>query len=228
MRRTSGLCYDYLEAFRNSDEAGGPMKITAREKSKDGRMIRLYLDGRYGFSIPADAYAAHHLYEKDELTEEQVARIKQDILVQKARERAVSLLMARDRSQHEIRTRLVNLGFDEDVAERVVADLKAIGYIDDSRFVLKYASDRIRSKALSKKALRYELAQKGIDRDLIDEVLKEFEPEEEEIALRAAKKKFGKYDLSDKSVEMKVLKFLMHRGFSYETAGNVLRRLRGR
>jgi len=204
------------------------MRITAREKSKDGRMVRIYLDGRYGFSIPADVYTTSHLYEKDELTEEQVDHIKQDILVQKARERAVNLLMARDRSRFEVRTRLVKLGFDEDIAERVVSDLEAIGYIDDSRFVLKYASDRIKSKALSKKALRYELEQKGIGRDLIDEVLKEFEPEEEEVALRVAKKKFGKYDLSDRAVEMKALKFLIHRGISYETACNVLRRLQGR
>lgn len=204
------------------------MKITSREKSRDGRMIRIFLDDRYAFSIPHDAYTANHLYDRDELTEEQVAHIKQDILVQKAREKAVSLLMTRDRSQHEIRTRLVKAGFDEDVAEKVVADLKAIGYIDDSRFVLKYASDRIRTKALSKRALRYELEQKGIDRDLIDVALKDFEPDEEEIALRAAKKKFGKYDPCEKSVEIKILKFLMHRGFSYETASSVLRRMQGK
>ena len=68
--------------------------------------------------------------------------------------------MARDRSQYEIKTRLKKIGYDEDIAERVVEDLKTIGYIDDSRFVLKYAADRVRTKALSKKALKYELEQR--------------------------------------------------------------------
>jgi|LSQX01.2.fsa_nt_gb regulatory protein len=204
------------------------MKITSREKSRDGRMIRIFLDDRYAFSIPAGAYMANHLYEKEELTEEQVAHIKQNVLVQSARERAVNLLMARDRSQYEIKTRLMKIGYDEDIAKKVVEDLKTIGYIDDSRFVLKYAADRVRTKALSKKALKYELEQKGIDRDLIDTVLKEFEQDEEEIAFRAAKKKFGKYDLHDKSIESKALKFLMHRGFSYDTSSMVIRRLQGR
>lgn len=204
------------------------MKITSREKTRDGRMIKVFLDNQYAFSIPAGVYMADQLYEMDELSEEQVAHIKQTVLVQNARERAVSLLMARDRSRHEIKTRLKKLGFDEDIAERVVEDLEAIGYIDDSRFVLKYASDRVRSKALSRKALRYELEQKGIDRDLIDDVLKEFEQDEEEIAFRAVKKKFGKYDLRDKSIEDKAIRFLMHRGFSYETAGSVLRRLQSK
>src|SRR5690606_363952 len=97
----------------------------------------------------------NHLYEKDELTEEEAAHIRQTVLVQSARERAVGILMARDRSRHEVKVRLKKMGFDEDIAEKVVEDLKTIGYIDDSRFVLKYASDRVRSKALSKKALRY-------------------------------------------------------------------------
>jgi len=204
------------------------MKVTARIKAKNGRMIRIYLDGRYAFSIPTNVYMANHLYEKDELSEEEAEKIKQTILVQSARERAVGILMARDRSRHEVKVRLKRMGFDEDIAEKVVEDLKAIGYIDDSRFVLKYASDRVKTKALSKKALIYELEQKGIDRDLIDDVLKEFEQDEEEIAFRAVKKKFGKYDLCDRTVEEKALRFLMHRGFSYETSSAVIRRLQER
>ncbi|NLW02509.1 MAG: regulatory protein RecX [Clostridiaceae bacterium] len=204
------------------------MKVTARIKSKNGRMVRIYLDGRYAFSIPTSVYMANHLYEKDELTEEEASHIRQTVLVQSARERAVGILMARDRSRHEVKVRLKKMGFDGDIAEKVVEDLKTIGYIDDSRFVLKYASDRVRSKALSKKALRYELEQKGIDRDLIVDVLKEFEQDEEEIAFRAAKKKFGKYDLCDKSVREKALRFLMHRGFPYEMSSAVIRRLQDR
>ena len=204
------------------------MTITARVKSRNGRMIRIYLDGRYAFSIPASVYMANHLYDKDELSEEEVAHIRQTVLVQSARERAVGIMMARDRSRQEVKTRLKKLGFDEDIAEKVVEDLKAIGYIDDSRFVLKYASDRVKSKALSKRALKYELEQKGIDSDLIEDVLKEFEQDEEEIAFRAAKKKFGKYDLNDRSVVEKALRFLMHRGFSHETAKAVVGRLQGR
>jgi len=204
------------------------LRITAREKTKDGRMIRIYLDDRYAFSIPAKLYMAQHMYEQDEMTEEQVDHIKRDILVQDARERAVSLLMTRDRSQYEIRTKLRKLGYDEDIAEKVVEDLKAIGYIDDSRFVLRYAADRLKSKALSKRALKYELEKKGIDRDLIDNALKDFEEDDEEIAFRAAKKKFGKYDLNDKPLQEKAFRFLMHRGFSYETASSVIRRLQSR
>lgn len=204
------------------------MKITAREKSRNGRMMRIFLDGKYAFSVPVKVYMASRLYEAEELSEEQAENIKQNILVQDARERAVSLLMVRDRSRHELKTRLRKMGYDEDIAEKVVEDLAAIGYVDDSRFVLKYATDRLKTKALSKKALIYELEQKGIDRDLIESALKDFEQDEEEIAFRAAKKKFGKYDMNDRNVEAKVLRFLMHRGFSYETSSSVIRRLQGR
>lgn len=201
------------------------MKITAAEKTKDGQMIRIFLDGRYAFSIPQEAYVTGFLYEREEIFPAEVESIKNTVLVQNAREKAVRLLTSKDRTEHELVERLRAEGFDQDVARMAVDGLKSIGYVDDSRFILKYASDRMKNRALSKKALSYELAQKGIETALITEVLADFEQNDEEVALRAARKKFGKYDIKAGEMEKKVMGFLAHRGFSIETAKSVLKRL---
>ena len=204
------------------------MRITAQEKTKDGRMVRIFLDDRYAFSIPSDEYTANHLYEKEELSDDELAHIRKNILVQAARVRAVHLLTARDRSEGELKERLRRIGFDGDISQEAVEGLKTIGYVNDSRYILKYASDRAKNKAISRKALKYELEQKGIGSDLINETLADFEQNDDELAFRSAKKKFGKYDLIDPKVELKVMSFLAHRGFSYETSRSVLRRLKGK
>jgi regulatory protein len=204
------------------------MKVTARITTKDGKMVRIFLDGSYSFSIPVGAYTVNHLYDKEEISEEELGHIKRNVLVQEARERAVRLLTARDRSEAELEERLKKIGFDGDISHKVVEDLKAIGYVNDVRYIQKYASDRAKNKAISRKALKYELTQKGLDSDLIDEALADFEQNEDEVAYRAAKKKFGKYDLTDPKIERRALSFLAHRGFSYETAKSVLMRLKGK
>lgn len=202
------------------------MMITTAEKAKNNDMMRIFIDNRYAFSIPHEEYIRNHLYEQEEISEEKLSDIRTNILVRAAREKAVRYLTAKDRSEGELSKKLSETGFDSDVVKRAIEALRTIGYLDDSRYALKYISERVRTKALSRKALGFELEQKGISSDIIESVLSEFETDDGEAALRAARKKFGKYDINDKKVEQKVLSFLCHRGFSFETGRMVVKRLK--
>lgn len=184
-------------------------------------MLRIYLDDHYAFSIPQEAYSTSHLYEKEELTEAEVEDIKDSLLVRTAREQAVRFLSFKDRSEHELLSQLISKGFDKAVAHHAISELKSIGYVDDKRFAHKFVSDKTKQKAISQKALKFELEQKGVTAAVVEEVLSDFELDEEEIALRMAKKKFGKYKLSDPQMERKVIQFLMHKGFTYELSASV-------
>ena len=202
------------------------MTITAVEKVKEKGMVRVYIDDDYSFSIPEQDYISNKLYKDMIISEEQLSVIRDKILVAAARERAVRYLTFKDRSEYEILNKLIDAGFDRNVAQNAVNELKAIGYLDDTRFAMKYLSERIRTKALSKKTLGYELKNKGIDNEIIEKALSEFEIDDYEVALREGKRKFGKYDLNDKKIEQKVCRFLLHRGFSYEIVNKVLREMK--
>jgi len=202
------------------------MTITAVEKVKEKGMVRVYIDDDYSFSIPEQDYISNKLYKDMIISEEQLSVIRDKILVAAARERAVRYLTFKDRSEYEILNKLIDAGFDRNVAQNAVNELKAIGYLDDTRFAMKYLSERIRTKALSKKTLGYELKNKGIDNEIIEKALSEFEIDDYEVALREGKRKFGKYDLKDKKIEQKVCRFLLHRGFSYEIVNKVLREMK--
>lgn len=199
------------------------MTITAVEKNKEKGMVRVFIDDNYSFSIPEQDFISNKLYKDMIISEEQLSVIRDKILVRAARERAVRYLTFKDRSEYEILNKLIDAGFDKNIAQNAVNDLKAIGYLDDTRFAMKYLSERIRTKALSKKTLGYELKNKGVDKEIIEKALSEFEIDDYEVALREGKRKFGKYDLNDKKIEQKVCRFLLHRGFSYEIVGKVIR-----
>lgn len=201
------------------------MKITSVEKTRNKNMVRIYIDDSYSFTIPEEDYIKNNLYEETEISQEKLELIRNNVLVHAARERAVRFLTFRDRSEHEIHNKLIEVGFDEYVASKATNELKTIGYLDDTRFAMKYLSERIRTKALSKKSLGFELRNKGIAQEIIEKALSEFEIDDYEIALREAKKKFAKYDLKDKKVEQRLYRFLLHRGFSYEIVGKVMREL---
>lgn len=202
------------------------MTITTVEKSRDKGMVRVFIDDNYSFSIPEQDYISNKLYEGTTISEEQLSVIRDKVLVHAARERAVRYLTYRDRSENEILTKLIDAGFDANVAQNAVNELRTIGYLDDTRYAMKYLSERIRTKALSKKSLGFELKNKGIDEEIIEKALSEFEIDDYEVALREGKRKFGKYNLDDKKIEQKAYRFLLHRGFSYEIVNKVIKEMK--
>ncbi len=202
------------------------MTITSAVKQKNNpNMIRIYIDDAYAFSMPVEEYLKMDLYERNELSEEEMKTIREEVNVKRAKQYGIRLLTSRDRSEHEVRERLIQKGFDRDAAENAVVQLKAMGYINDRLFAHKYISDRLKLKPKSKKALTYELRNKGISADLLMEVLDEFELDESLIAYRIAKKKYGKYDIHDPAIRKKLASFLGHRGFSYEIIRDVIKQM---
>ena len=100
-----------------------------------------------------------------------------------------------------------------------------MGYINDRLYARKYISDRLKLKPQSQKALAFELQRKGLEQDLISEVMDEFELDDVFIAYRIAKKKYGKYDVADPQIQRKIASFLAFRGFSHSTVKDVIQQL---
>jgi regulatory protein len=195
------------------------------KQKNNPEMLRLYINDEYAFSIPEDEYFRLNLYEHKELTQDDVDTIREEAVIKLAKRNGIRLLSARDRSEHEVRDRLILQGFDEDVAEAAVLQLKAMGYINDSLFARKYVSDRLKLKPMSKKALAVELQKKGIEKGLIEEVLGECELDEPSIAYRLVKKKYGKYDAADPRVQQKIYSYLAYRGYSGDIIQDVLQQM---
>ena len=86
---------------------------------------------------------------------------------------AAAFLAVRPRSIAETRRRLRQLGYPDGLVGQVVTQLIELDCLDDEKFARAWVESRDRARPGGQLALRRELAQKGVDRQLVDQVLAE-------------------------------------------------------
>lgn len=134
---------------------------------------------------------------------------------------ALRLLTVRDRSTHELRTRLEQR-FPAEEVEETLQYLKQIGYLDDLRFARSFVQYRNDHRPTGNYLLRLELGGKGIPDSHIDQVLNP--PElEYELALTLAAQRLGRLQREDALGRCrKIYMLLQRRGFPGAVARKVI------
>lgn len=154
-----------------------------------------------------------------------------------ARDRALRFLEARDRSRREVELRLRRANEAEEDVQDVIQWLTRLGYLDDRRFAITLAREKIRD-AWGPHRIRAELARKGVDRIIVEEIVGEgYEAEvyrdvaggvegAEEQLVRLVSRRFGKeWERDPEKAQNKVSGFLARRGHDWELINSVLRRI---
>jgi regulatory protein len=136
----------------------------------------------------------------------------------------VRLLARRPRSVSEVRKNLTRKETPEPVIDSAIARLTQLGYLDDEAFARYWMENRDQFKPRGPRALRYELRQKGIARDIIEQVVSDVDPAD--AAYRAAQDRARRMRGSTRfDFENRVGGFLQRRGFSYGTARDAINRI---
>lgn len=84
---------------------------------------------------------------------------------------AARFLEVRPRSVDEVRRHLNVAGYRDDLVESAIARLLELGMLDDRTFGQTWVESRDRARPRGESAIRQELARKGLDRELIGEIL---------------------------------------------------------
>jgi len=103
-------------------------------------------------------------------------------------EAALRFLEPRQRSIGEVRRRLTRVGYQPVLVEGAITRLVELGVLDDQAFARTWIESRDRARPRGERALRRELAVKGIDREVVDTTIEEREaaaPEADADAARA-------------------------------------------
>ena len=138
---------------------------------------------------------------------------------------AVRYLASRPKSVSEIARHLRSKRFDDMEVARALDRLRAQRYVDDEAFARYWVEQRARFKPRGDRALRTELVQKGVSRDVIEVVLGERAPDADvELAKRALSRPLTRWTtLSAPERKRKIHTFLAARGFDYGTIEEVIR-----
>ena len=160
-----------------------------------------------------------HLSEGMELVQEQVEEIYHEILRKRIKERALYLLKAADKTEYEIRTKLRQAFYPEELIDYAVDFLKQYRYIDDQRYAQNYIN--LYAERRSRRNISQKLMQKGISRELVNEILDERENElgeswEKELIYELILKRIYNFRETDKKAENRMIGYLLRRGFGMD------------
>lgn len=131
---------------------------------------------------------------------------------------AIRYLTIRPRSEHELRMYFAKKKVSSEIAEKIIDKLKQQKFLDDKAFTTWWIDQRIRVKQASMRIIQLELKQKGIKKEMIEEVLKEKDTKkvERESIEKLLEKKMRRYaTLPKKEAYKKLGQFLQRRGFGY-------------
>jgi regulatory protein len=126
---------------------------------------------------------------------------------------ALELLARREHTRRELTRKLTPRAFPDDIVAPVLDELERSVALAEARFTDSFVRARI-AKGQGPQRIRAELAQRGIDADAADEVLRGADVDWLD-AIRAVRaKRFGAEPPSDYAQRARQARFLQYRGFS--------------
>lgn len=197
--------------------------VTLLKPQKNGKRVNVYLDGVFGFGIDLDNLVLSHIKIGTELTDGEVQKIVRKAEFQKTLDKLLKFATFRPRSEKEIDDYLKRKKVHESMWEDLFEKLKHLELLDDAKFAKWWVDQRLAFKKISAKVLKLELFRKGIDREIVENVLEETPIDEEKMARELLEKRAYKWDgLSEREAKQKKFQYLAGKGFDYEIVEKIL------
>lgn len=200
-------------------------KITALRFGKGrSKKVNVSLDGRHAFNLELDVAIKERLKVGQEISAGQVEALKKAGYQQRCYNAAARLLGYRPRSEHEMKQRLNQHGFDKDTIGEVLARLKEQGLVDDGNFARFWRDNRQSFSPRSQWLIRIELRQKGVPDEIINQVVSSIDDADN--AYRTAKKKADSLTITNyQDFRRRLGEYLKRRGFNYSVIIKTIERL---
>lgn len=177
---------------------------------------KVEIDGQFAFVLYKGELSRYHVREGHEIPEEDYGKIRGEVLVKRAKLRAMHLLEAMGRTEAQLREKLKQGGYPEDIIEEALSYVKSFGYVDDLDYARNFIDSRKEKK--SRREIKMLLAGKGVPEEEIERAMEEcYEKETAALAIEKLMRK-RHYIPEEASYEesQKFMAYLMRKGFSYD------------
>ena len=204
------------------------MRITALEPQVNNpERINIYVDGRFLLGVNAAIVLQMGLQLDQELLPDQLEQLRSQEAEQQAVDRALNYLSFRPRSREEVRRYLRRKETLPEIIEAALARLDRLDYVNDRAFAGFWIETREQFSPRGARALKNELRMKGVEREVVDEMVTD--EQDEERALRAGRKKamslVNSPNIDYATFRNRLGSFLQRRGFGYQVTTRTVRAL---
>lgn len=189
--------------------------IVEYSKSK----YKVFIDGEFAFVLYKGELRQLKIKTGEEIGIDTYKSITEDVLVKRAKLRAMHLLEKRPYTEYVMRTKLKESMYSNEIIDLAIDYLKSYKYIDDYSYAVLYIQTYSASKSV--KRLKQDLGMKGVKGNDIDKALNdcmdndELADEGELIRNILRKRGFGNSSMTDKEIA-KTVNYLAGKGFSFE------------
>lgn len=193
-------------------------EITSIEpQKKDAKRCNVYVDGRFYCGIKLEVAVKYHLKAGMQIEKSQLDEIQLETEKSQALDKALTHISASPKTKKQIADYLSKKGYTEVVQAYVLERLEYYKFVDDYAYCRAYVQS-VTGKG--KRALEADLIKRGAEHCAIEAVLEEVEEDGGEAAKILQKymrgKEFTKENL------YKGFKYLLSKGYSYDTAKSAL------
>lgn len=193
-------------------------KIEPQKKNKN--RANLYLDGNFACSVSLETAVKCRLKEGLELEKQELDNIISESEKNGCFNSGLKYISKKMCAEKEMRAYLNKKGFSENAVDFAIEKLTGYNYLNDAEYLKAYLNYSRLGKGILK--IRYDLKNKGIDENLIDEGLETVKNGQYNACLMTAEKYTAKKEINYKT-KMALYRFLILRGFENEVVNSAVK-----
>lgn len=200
------------------------------QKRRSGR-YSIFVDNEFFIGLDEEVLYFAKLKEGQEIDPKDLKELVTREEYSRARQYVLNLLSRRLYTCHEVRNKLTQRGYESFIIEKLIADLESKKLLNDTQFAQSWIEERIAHRPRGPAVLRQELSRKGIDRELITELLKSIQSTNDQIPLAEKtllKKKLYAQEKDPRVRKRKIYQYLAQKGFSPDVIRETVRRTLGK
>lgn len=198
-------------------------KIEVQKRNKE--RVNLFLDGEYALSISAELVYKEHLKVKDNIDYDKLKLLAEKEGFAKCKESALRIVERNYKTEKQVREKLKLKGYEENAIDYSIEFLKEYNFINDNYYASAFINDK--SNSMGSQKIKYNLIQKGVSKEIIEEALSNVNKENErDIALDIAKKKLvviKKKENDNYKISGKLYRYLISKGYEMDIVSDVVK-----
>ena len=201
--------------------------VTEIREDQHGKSL-LILNGAIYCSLYNKEFHRLHICEGDLLSVGFLGEMSEKLLIPRAREYALYLLDGKDYTEKQLKRKLIDHHYSDEISRKVLDDLKQMNLVDDRRYAQTYLEQK--SGKRSFRDMKEKLSLRGIDPAVTTEVWYEMreDPDEENDPEKAAlescfEKKAKALNFDNPKDRDRMVRYLLGKGFEYSAIRKVMR-----
>lgn len=181
---------------------------------------RIVTDEKFAFVLYKGELSRYKLAVGKELSQEVFTRIQQEVLVKRAKLRAMHLLTRMDYTEAELYRKLMKGEYTKEAVDIAMEYVRSYHYLDDQRYASQYMAGRAGTKSM--RQMEFELEKKGVSREIIAACREGLEEQDETPLIRQLlEKRCRQPEKADAKEKNRHYAYLVRKGFRMEDISRV-------